>query len=126
MDSKKVEVKELKTIWGLGQLLDNSAEKEFFKEAILKFNIHKIVPHKWIGRFRCDFVIDNIFLIQIKEHTETSGKIDFFKDAKKERYFQKRGYFCITFWAEEVLLNPEGCINKTIEIINAHSNLIIN
>ena len=122
LNRKRVEVKEIKTIWKYAKLLESYAEKEYFKEAILKINIQRLVPQKYIGKYRGDFVIDERFLIMIKGFFYHSKQDKLLADARRERYIEREGYIIIPFYAEDILLNPEGCVNKTIEIINKFRN----
>lgn len=124
LEKKRIEVKEAKSIHQLAQLLESSAEREYFKEAILYLDLQKLKPQKYIGKYRGDFVIDDAFLVMIKGFFYHSHKDKMLADARRERYIQKEKYFCITFWAEEIILDPHGCVMETIEIINKNKHLL--
>lgn len=115
---------EIERFWRMLQKTESPPELYYLCAAARQLNINKLEPQKEIGKFRGDLVIDDRFLIMIhsrKWHIDP-GKQKIYEDTKRERYIQKAGYICITFWAHEIFKDVESCIQETIEIIYNHKN----
>lgn len=109
---------QVESFWEKLQKTESPAELYYLCAISRLLDIEKLTPQKRIGKFRGDLVIDNRFLIMIKGRRYHGTFPKIYEDTERERYIQREGYVCITFWAYEIFGNVEKCVNETIEIIN--------
>jgi very-short-patch-repair endonuclease len=119
---KTVIESEIRNFWRNVGKTESPPEMIFLMACSKYFLLRKIVPQKKIGKFRIDFMFKDLICIEINSKAWHSGTQKQYEDTKRQRFFQKKGKVCITFWVKEIYEDVSKCLLELTNIIEIHKN----
>lgn len=96
-------------------------EKQFWECG--KDAIEQLSPQEWIDGYRVDFFIPNKnVVIELDGHEHHKSREARTRDAKRERYLQRKGFSVIRFTGSEIHRNVQGCVQEVVDILQVIAN----
>ncbi|MBE7468265.1 MAG: hypothetical protein DPW09_34290 [Anaerolineae bacterium] len=78
----------------------------------------------WIDKYRVDFYLsDKRVIIELDGHDGHKSKEDRTRDAKRERYLERKGYRVIRFTGSEIYKNARQCVQEVVDFLNSMDNI---
>ncbi len=85
--------------------------------------IEDIESQVWIERYRVDFFVRRKrLIIELDGHNYHKTKEQRTKDAKRQRFLERKGYRVIRFTGTEIYKDATKCVRETIDFLNTLSD----